>query len=1047
MSVTRLSSAPASLALPAGLVQAVQNKRVVIFLGAGASSEARGPNNSRPPNSTALRDHLARHFFGDPLDGYDLMSVASMAIQQAGQGVVFEQVRALLEQFRPSSAHLLLPRFHWRAIATTNYDLLIERAYADCGNPVQEIVPLVKNSEPVLERLQAVQRPVELLKLHGCLAHLHDEAVPLILSHEHYGRYQHNRNRLFDRLRDQAHESTFIFCGYGLGDAHIRDIIYRLEADGVKRPAWYVISPKMIEVEAAYWAAQNIHVIPATFGGFMKALNAAVPEMFRALDPGVGVAQLPIQTHFRTLADPSPRLRASLEIDLRHVHATMPVEAQDPRKFYEGYDTGWGAIALGLDVQRRVVEDLLLEAVSEEDAGQAVRFHLLRGPAGAGKTVALKRAAWNAAAELGGLVLWLEDQGALRPDVLSELWDLTGKRLVLFVDRAAERLRQIEALLSLAKRRGMQLSVIAAERDNEWNVYGASPEGLTGPRELRIGQLTSREIDSLVDLLGRHGSLGMLQNASRDQQVAAFLDLADRQLLVALHEATRGKPFEEIIYDEYSNIVPDRARRLYLDICTLNQFGEPARAGTISRATGIRFNEFETELLSPLEGVVMPVREPYSGDIGYRSRHSRVAAMVFQQACPEPQSRTEQLIRLIEHLDIGYSADRHIIEQIAKGRVLAEIVPTAALGREVYQAVLRAAPCEPFIYQQWAIYEMQVGDGSFEDAETWASKAAEGQPDNKSFAHTRVEVARRRAQAAPRGIRRDQLRRLAKQRLSSAGTTEGPVMATRCKILVDEVVDLVNGIGDKPNEAEVIELAEKVRDAELAIRQAHQHHPDDPDLLQTEARLSDALGFGPRALNALERAWSAKPRGSAVALRLSKAYAAKGDAPRSAAILEDALSRNTDDKAVHFELAKRLLAAADGSVARAGQHLERSYAKGDRNFDARHLHAQYLFLVGRPQEAGALFAEVHRSAPPSFWNEFAPHDMLVSRRLGRFVGSVARKEATYAFIASAVYPAHVYAPERLSNVRDWALLSTGSQVEFGVTFVRRGPAAFDVKSR
>lgn len=163
MSLNKAATISASRDLPPGLVVAVQNQRVVMFLGAGASLEARGPNNAKPPSAGDLRTALARHSFDDPLDGYDLMSVASMAIQQAGQGAVFERVRALLEPFNPSPAHQLLPRFHWRQIATTNYDLLIERAYASCANPVQEIVPLV-------------------------------------LSHEHYSLYERNRNRLFDRL-------------------------------------------------------------------------------------------------------------------------------------------------------------------------------------------------------------------------------------------------------------------------------------------------------------------------------------------------------------------------------------------------------------------------------------------------------------------------------------------------------------------------------------------------------------------------------------------------------------------------------------------------------------------------------------------------------------------------------------------------------------------------------------------------------------------------------------------------------------------------------
>lgn len=924
------------LTLPPGFVQAVQNKRVVMFLGAGASMEARGINNSRPPSGAALRESLAIKFFGDPMEGYDLMSVADMAIAIHGQGVVFEHVRAVLDPFQPSPAHLLLPRFHWRAIATTNYDLLVERAYARISNCVQTVVPFIKNSEPIEARQQLVERPVLLLKLHGCLDHMHDEAVPLILSHEHYALHRRHRDRLFDRLSGMSHESTFVFCGYGLGDAHIRKIVHDLQAEGVKRPLWYIITPRALDQEVTYWGTNNVHVIRSTFGGFMAALDGAVPEMWRALEPGAGIAELPIQRHFRTRADPSAALRTALGRDWRHVHADMPVMPQDAARFYEGYDTGWGAIVNGLDVKRRVVDDLLLEAVSDD--GPAVRFHLLRGPAGSGKSVALKRAAWNAATELDQVVLWLEDGGILDAELLAELHNLTGQRLVIFVDRAAERWPTISTLLSRARASAMIISVVAAERDNEWNVYAAGRGDGPAPSELRIGQLSTPEVGQLVDLLAANGRLGMLTELPRDKQIEALGSKADRQLLVALHEATRGRPFEEIVLDEYDNIVPERARRLYLDICALNQFGLPVRAGTISRASGIRFEEFETELLAPLENVVLVVQDPYSGDMAYRSRHAKVAELVFQQACPDDSIKAERLIRLVEHLDVGYSVDRSTMDQIARGRSLAVMVQTAAFGRELYQAMLRAEPDQAHIYQQWAIYEMQTAEGSFDEAERLASKAVELASRNRSIAHTWAEVARWRAQEERSPVRRDRYLQQARQRLSAAGSsTDRMVVGTRCKLLVDEVIYLVRQADDAPDPGLEAELAEKVREAEVALRNSQRLYADDADMLQTEANLLLALDRGPAAVRALERAWNANPRGSAVALRLSRAYA-KNDSQKSVAILEQALERNSEDKAVHLALARRLLEAGE-SPGKAAHHLDRSYARGDANFDARHLHA------------------------------------------------------------------------------------------------------------
>jgi hypothetical protein len=154
-----------------------------------------------------------------------------------GSGRVLEYLKALLDRFAPSQAHLLIPRFRWRGIATTNYDLLVEAAYDSEKNRLQTLVRFVKDSEPVLERLQLAKNPVPFLKLHGCLDHVHDVQIPPILTPEHYAHHADHRRRLFDRLNDWAHESPMIFCGYRLGDAHIRSLIDRLSPG--TRPTFY----------------------------------------------------------------------------------------------------------------------------------------------------------------------------------------------------------------------------------------------------------------------------------------------------------------------------------------------------------------------------------------------------------------------------------------------------------------------------------------------------------------------------------------------------------------------------------------------------------------------------------------------------------------------------------------------------------------------------------------------------------------------------------------------------------------------------------------
>jgi len=197
-------------------------------------------------------------------------------------------------------------------------------------------------------------------------------------------------------------------------------------------------------------------------------------------------------------------------------------------------------------------------------------------------------------------------------------------------------------------------------------------------------------------------------------------------------------------------------------------------------------------------------------------------------------------------------------------------------------------------------------------------------------------------------------------------------------------------------------------------------------------------------VKALERAWLASPRGSAVALRLSRAYASRDEPSRAIAILNEALDRNPDDKVVHLELARRMLDAGQ-LLAQAAHHLERSYARGDANFDARHLHAQLLFLNGNAAEAMKLFQEVDHASPPTFLSGGLIPEKLVSSRLGRYRGRIVRKEATFALLSTASYPSHIHVPQRHSDPDHWKVLGTGSDVDFSVNFNRRGPVAVDVR--
>jgi hypothetical protein len=78
-------------------------------------------------------------------------------------------------------------------------------------------------------------------------------------------------------------------------------------------------------------------------------------------------------------------------------------------------------------------------------------------------------------------------------------------------------------------------------------------------------------------------------------------------------------------------------------------------AGTISRISGIEFRDYKERFFEPLKNIVTAEDDPYS-DYVYRTRHPRVATLVYRQVCPNDETRARQFIRLIDGLDIESAA-------------------------------------------------------------------------------------------------------------------------------------------------------------------------------------------------------------------------------------------------------------------------------------------------------------------------------------------------------------------------------------------------------
>ena len=102
-----------------------------------------------------------------------------------------------------------------------------------------------------------------------------------------------------------------------------------------------------------------------------------------------------------------------------------------------------------------------------------------------------------------------------------ELYTLCKERIFLFIDDAADHVGIIKSTIDKCRRHEIPITILTAERYNEWNDSCADIEPLV-ENQYKVDYLSRLEIESLVDLLDKHGSLGHLAELSKEKRIEEF---------------------------------------------------------------------------------------------------------------------------------------------------------------------------------------------------------------------------------------------------------------------------------------------------------------------------------------------------------------------------------------------------------------------------------------------------------------------------------------------------------------------------------------------
>jgi tetratricopeptide (TPR) repeat protein len=893
------------------LIEQVKKGRVVLVFGSGFLYGADFPEGKSPLLGNDLRDAISEKYLGGEYKNDSLKFVSDLAISDAGLFEVQDYIAEQLEGVMPADFHKKLALFKWRALFTTNYDRLVEDTYRLCSESIQKCKPVLCNSDP-LDEMSRTNDKVPLFKLHGCISRTRDKSLPLILTIDQYNNHMNGRDRLFSRLYELGYENTIVFIGYSLQDENIRKIIDLIDQNvSSGRPKYYLIKPGVKRVEIDMWANKRISALDLTYESFINSLYDEIDENSRKLSLVRPVSEHPIQEKFIEKHELREDLADFLVNSVDYVNSMLSSEG-DISKFYSGANQSWFPIYHNLDCARALTDKIIDDAVNlgEADRTELVELYIIKGEAGAGKSVLMKRLAWRAANEFGRLCLFVRGLSSVKNEYIEEIYNLTKERIFVFWDGAASNSSSIAKFIEFSKKRNIPVTVISCERYTDWNVKCEELDDYVSSF-YKLRYLSRKEVEDLVDLLEKHRCLGPgLESLTREKRIQKFLNAFDRQLLVALHEVTMGLPFEDIIYDEYMSLQPKEARDLYRGICVLNRFRVPVRAGLVARVFGVGFERFEKDFFKPLEKVV--ITSFYNGqDAHYSARHSEIAEIVFSRSFDNAQERYHEYIKIISSLNVSFESDKQSFRSMVRARSLLDLFPDYDDVESIYKKALEVVGRETYLLQQMANFERIRPNGNLKRSSELLQEAILIAPRDMSLHHSLAVVWRSMSEKTDVLSDKERYRQEAKSILNSIISSHGHSAHIDSVLVEMELSRLRDVLADQASSDRLIDAV--IRNADKVISESKKRFPLEDYISTLEADFASLVNDEKRAVESLERAFERDSRDPFVAIRLSSVYFHRDEVARAKEVLHTALNARRSDQKLNFAYAELLRKSGDES--------------------------------------------------------------------------------------------------------------------------------------
>lgn len=616
------------------LSRQISPETTALILGSGVSIP------SGAPSGIGLRDILGEKFSISEYRSFSLSDLCTIIEGKHDRYQLVTAVRKCIRNLQPAGGLLNIPLFSWASIFSTNYDDLVEKAYARHKKPIKVFST---NHDFHGAGMRDEQ---EFFKFHGTIEHdvCDNSTSRLILTSTDYDELSNYRELLYSRLSDQLFTKSVLIVGQSLADPDLRTLID--EAQRVKsksgapgRIILFIFDQN--EDLATVFEARGLSVC---FGG--------IDELFNALVRAAPSEQLVFAMNNDAIGV-SPILESATSV----VSTERANQVGELHRMFSGRPASYADIARGWTFDRDVANKLETQLSDAE----AKPIALVLGTAGVGKTTGVRQAlsrlvdreieCWEHKGDFAfETQAWVKVDAELRK---------RGECGVLFIDEAHLVLRDLNRLIELlSKQDSFCLKLVLVSSRPHWSPRLKTAEYFQLSEEHDLSKLSPAEINGLLDLLEANSDVRELVEDtflgfSRPERLARLRERCSSDMFVCMKNIFAFQSIDTIILEEFASLDED-LQDIYRVVSGMQAIGAKIHRELIRRFTGLEASHV-AQVLDHLDGII----EEYTvserdGIYGWKVRHPIIAGLIATYKYADQDDLYALFEKVIETINPSY---------------------------------------------------------------------------------------------------------------------------------------------------------------------------------------------------------------------------------------------------------------------------------------------------------------------------------------------------------------------------------------------------------